>query len=68
MFNKKLRMTGFEPRISGGGVNRSTNWFTTTAQQLIVMKLFMIGEFNDSYNSLVIVHVRYTKSLTDGVI
>ena len=25
-------MTGFEPRISGVGSNRSTNWATTTAQ------------------------------------
>ena len=28
-------MTGFEPRTSGIGSNRSTNWATTTAQKLL---------------------------------
>ena len=32
MFDKSLPMTGFEPRISGVGGDRSTNWATTTAQ------------------------------------
>ena len=27
-------MTGFEPRISGAGSDRSTNWATTTAQNV----------------------------------
>ena len=27
-------MTEFEPRTSGIGSNRSTNWATTTAQQM----------------------------------
>ena len=31
MFDKSLPMTGFEPRISGDGGDRSTNWATTTA-------------------------------------
>jgi len=30
--NKFLPMTGFEPRTSGIGSDRSTNWATTTAQ------------------------------------
>ena len=30
--NKFLPMTGFEPRTSSIGSNRSTNWATTTAQ------------------------------------
>ena len=29
--NKLLPMTGFEPRISGIGSDRSTNWVTTTS-------------------------------------
>ena len=33
MFDKSLPMTGFEPRISGVGGNRSTDWATTTAQE-----------------------------------
>ena len=28
-------MTGFEPRTSGIGSDRSTNWATTTAQKLL---------------------------------
>ena len=32
MLDKSLPMTGFEPRISGVGGDRSTNWATTTAQ------------------------------------
>ena len=28
-------MTGFEPRTSGIGSNRSTNWATTTAGQVV---------------------------------
>ena len=34
MFNKILPMTGVEPRISGIGIDRSTNWATTTSQVL----------------------------------
>ena len=30
-------MTGFEPRISGVGSDRSTNWATTTAQIVVVV-------------------------------
>ena len=29
-------MTGFEPRTSGIGSNHSTNWATTTAQDIFV--------------------------------
>ena len=36
MFDKSLPMTGFEPRISGVGGNRSTNWATTTALLFIL--------------------------------
>ena len=32
MFDKSLPMTGFEPRISGVGGDRSTNWPTATDQ------------------------------------
>ena len=34
---KSLPMTGFEPRTSGVGSNRSTNWATTTALLLTVL-------------------------------
>ena len=34
MFDKCLPMTGFKPRISGGGGDSSTNWATTTAHKL----------------------------------
>ena len=34
--NKFLPMTGFEPRTSGIGSNHSTNWATTTAQDIFV--------------------------------
>ena len=33
--NKILPMTGFEPRMSGIGSNRSTNRATTTSQKLL---------------------------------
>ena len=33
MFNKSLPMTGFEPRISGVGGDRCTNWVTTTTTE-----------------------------------
>ena len=33
MFNKILPMTGVEPRTSGIGSDRSTNWAATTSQQ-----------------------------------
>ena len=39
-------MTGFEPRTSGIGSNRSTNCATTTAQvfaRSYVSKLYMVG-------------------------
>ena len=32
-------MTGFEPRTSGIGSDRSTNWATTTARFLILCQL-----------------------------
>ena len=31
-------MTGFEPRTSGIGSDRSTNWATTTAQSFAIFK------------------------------
>ena len=43
MFNKLykfLPMTGFKPRTFGIGSDRSTNWVTTTAQTLILFKMF----------------------------
>ena len=40
MFDKSLPMTGFEPRISGVGGDRSTNWATTTAQ---LCNLFVVN-------------------------
>ena len=33
MFDKSLPMTGFEPRISGLGGNRRTNWVTNTTTE-----------------------------------
>ena len=35
---KILPMTGFEPRISGIGSDRSANWATTTGTQLITLE------------------------------
>ena len=35
LIDKILQMTGFEPWISGVGSNRSTNWATTTALELL---------------------------------
>ena len=32
-------MTGFEPRTSGIGSDRSTNWVTTTAQPICILEL-----------------------------
>ena len=36
---KVLTMTGFEKRTSGVGSNRSTNWATTTAPRLRIVKI-----------------------------
>ena len=44
-------MTRFEPRTSGIGSDRSTNWATTTAQQIILYnynKLFF--QYLANYN------------------
>ena len=45
---KSLLMTGLEPRISGVGSNRSTNWATTTAPQLLFRFLIFFKRKNDS--------------------
>ena len=37
MFNKILPMTGVKPRISGIGIDRSTNWATTTSQKTLIV-------------------------------
>ena len=42
---KFFPMTGFEPRTSGIGNDRSTNWATTTARDVVVKLVF--GLFND---------------------
>ena len=36
MFDKSLPVTGYEPRISGVGDNCSTNWATTTDQDVVI--------------------------------
>ena len=41
-------MTGFEPRTSGIGSNRSTNWATTTAQG--IQKLSIIFQNLQIFN------------------
>ena len=41
-------MTGFEPRTSGIGSDRSTNWATTTSQKNEFLELdFRWGLFNE---------------------
>ena len=35
-------MTGFKPRISGVGSDRSTNWATTTTQGLILCPTYIV--------------------------
>ena len=38
MFNKILRMTWVEPRISGIESDRSTNWATTTSLEILLIE------------------------------
>ena len=46
--NKSLSMTGFEPRTSGDGSNRSTNWATTTAHHRLLFQ-FIFSLFKQHY-------------------
>ena len=42
MFYKNLPVSGFEPRTSGIGSNRSANWATTTALKSDLLTDFII--------------------------
>ena len=42
---KILQMTWFEPRISGVGSDRYTNWATTTARETICHNYVLLGSF-----------------------
>ena len=57
--DKILPMSGFEPRISGVGSNRSTNWATTTAQSY---KYSLINHFPSQHKSLTCLSVNYVSS------
>ena len=60
---KFLPVTWFEPRTSGIGSDRSTNWATTTAIILYVMNFFF--EFQDRSKDLTIRYVIYPKYYQD---
>ena len=47
-------MTGFEPRTSGIGSDRYTNWATTTAQYLIII---VIPKLVENYHPISQSHV-----------
>ena len=59
--NKFLPMTGFEPRTSGIGSSRSTNWATTTAQ-LFKMFTFILNHWIISKHSVFIYIICFTSN------
>ena len=48
--NKNSRMTGFKLGTSGEGSDRSTNWVTTTAQQIFVGDYFWLDKIFFSFS------------------
>ena len=61
--NKNLPMTGFKPRTSGVGSNRSTHWATTTATYFVITvrlnSFLTVVDWRNKVNLLLIQHKKY---------
>ena len=56
-------MTGFEPQTSGIGIDRSTNWATTTAHEIAKCLFWCLNRHKSDKNNLCFFKQKYTLKL-----